>query len=93
MSECPYCGSAKCCDHNLSLSKRIGSLCDEKDYLKKRIVELYSELEADNKTIAELEADKAILQKDIAFLQSCVNSGERASISDRPSKQPDSGGE
>ena len=41
--------------------------------------------------IAELEADKAILQKDIAFLQSCVNSGERASISDRPSQQPDSG--
>jgi hypothetical protein len=38
------------------------------------------ELESANQKIAELE-------KDIAFLQSCVNSGETASKADRPSNQ------
>jgi hypothetical protein len=40
------------------------------------------------------QADKiAELQKDISFLQSCVNSGEYAEVKDRPSNKSISGAE
>lgn len=44
------------------------------------LVEMHKYVGAQDKRIAELE-------KDIAFLQSCVNSGETATLQDRPSER------
>ena len=61
------------------------------DLNQERIAELekYAGDLVAEKIVSEILAEERIaeLEKDIAFLQSCVNSGETASKADRPSNQ------
>jgi hypothetical protein len=54
--------------------------------LNRRVAGLEGEIVIKDKRIAELE-------KDISFLQSCVNSGEYAEVKDRPSNKAKGGAE
>jgi hypothetical protein len=44
-------------------------------------------------TIEQLTKERDLLAQDVAFLQSCVNSGEQAKPGDRPSQQAKHKGE